>query len=386
MAKRLLYIAMHAWTSPIQVGSQAIAAQFVRNGWDVAYVSAPITLLNWLRPRASEYECRLREYRSGGQLAMEGRVWHYVPFALLSPNNRLLLRSSWLFEHWQHWTIPNVLSTVQQQGFGQVDLLMLDSIYQPFWLDVIAYKKSVFRIADHNAGFWGYGRGARASEDKIIQKSDCVVTASHAMQTLATARGAQQVMYLPNGVDFQRFNTGMPEKPIEYRALKGPIAVYVGVIAEWVDLTLIEACARARPDVQFVLIGPRVGRTPSLSHFYNIHFMGPRPATQIPAYLRHADVGLIPFRADRFTALIDHINPLKLYEYMAAGLPVVSTCWQELANLNSPAYRCESQASFVTGLSQALQPHHHTEHYRQFARTADWSTRTTALIEWASSV
>lgn len=383
MAKRVLYAAIHAWTSPLQVGSQAIAAQFAKNGWDVAYVSAPLTPLHWLRRGSGEYAWRMAEHRAGGGTALGGRLWHYVPFALLAPDNRPPLRARWLFENWHRLTTPNLPGILRSRGFGEVDLLVLDTLFQPFWLDLVPHRRSVARLADYNAGFPGYGGATEEAERKIVSRVDCVVTAAAGLDEVARGLGAKRVLRVPNGIDASRFEGELPPEPAEYAGWRGPIAVYVGAMAEWVDLSLVEACARSRPDVLFALVGPGPDDAAGFPELANVHFLGRRPPETIPAYLRNADVGLIPFRSPRLESLISRVNPLKLYEYLAAGLPVVSTRWAELEGLASPARLCATTDEFVAALDGAIAVPGDPEHLRAFAREADWSRRVAPLLDWA---
>ncbi|MCO7570128.1 glycosyltransferase [Pseudomonas chlororaphis] len=379
MVKRVLHIGIHCWTSPMRVGSHAIATQFVQQGWEVAYVAAPISAFNFLRPNSPVFQARLQEYRAGGQRDLAGKLWHYVPFSLLAPSNRRFLRSPWLFSHWSKMSWPNASQVVRDAGFGEVDLLFLDSIYQPAWLDDIRYKRCVMRLADYNAGFEGYGAGARQSEMNTLARADLVVTASRGLSQWASEHGAREVMYLPNGVDCERF-AGQPPLPDEYAALSGPIAVFVGDISTWVDLALVEACARAMPEVNFVLIGPCVNAPAGMSA--NVHFLGVRPHQQLVGYLRHAHVGLIPFHLQKCGSLVEHIHPLKLYEYLAAGLPVVSSRWTELEGLQSPAVLCSSTAEFIAAVRAALNETGQGPRYQDYAQSASWPNRLAPLFSW----
>ena len=379
MVKRVLHVGIHCWTSPMRVGSHAIATQFVEQGWEVAYVAAPISIINFLRPNSLVFQTRLQEYRAGGQSDLDGKLWHYVPFSLLAPSNRRFLRSPWLFSHWNKLSWPNVSQVVRDAGFGEVDLLFLDSIYQPAWLDEIRYKRCVMRLADYNAGFEGYGAGALQSEMSTMMRADLVVTASQGLSQWALEHGAREVMYLPNGVDCERF-AGEPPLPDEYAALAGPIAVFVGDISSWVDLAMVEACARAMPDVSFVLIGPCANTPTNMS--INVHFLGVRPHQQMASYLRHAHVGLIPFHLEACSSLIANIHPLKLYEYLAAGLPVVSSRWAELENLKSPAVLCSSTDEFIVAVRAALYETGQEPRYQHYAQSASWPNRLAPLFSW----
>jgi glycosyltransferase involved in cell wall biosynthesis len=99
----------------------------------------------------------------------------------------------------------------------------------------------------------------------------------------------------------------------------------------------------------------------------------------LPEYLRAADVGLIPFDVRNHPTLVHSIHPLKLYEYLAAGLPVVATRWRELERLQSPATLCESIEQFVTAIEGCVTREPQRELYRAYAERADWKHRVLAV-------
>jgi glycosyltransferase involved in cell wall biosynthesis len=114
---------------------------------------------------------------------------------------------------------------------------------------------------------------------------------------------------------------------------------------------MLEECARRMPDTAFVIVGPAMQSAPAWTGRPNVRLLGPRPYEQIPTYMRHADVGIIPFKPG---LLVHAVNPLKLYEYMAAGLPVVATEWEELKQMNSPALLATDADGFCRQLQAAF--------------------------------
>ena len=97
---------------------------------------------------------------------------------------------------------------------------------------------------------------------------------------------------------------------------------YVGEVADWFDTELILRLARRQPEWSIVLVGPATADARDALAGANVHVLGRRPYSELPRYLAGFDCGLIPFRASPLTAAV---SPVKLYEYLAAGKPVVST-------------------------------------------------------------
>jgi glycosyltransferase involved in cell wall biosynthesis len=131
----------------------------------------------------------------------------------------------------------------------------------------------------------------------------------------------------------------------------------VGAIEAWLDVDALVFAARTRPDWSFVLVGPITAHAAALQSFVNVHVLGPRPYEEVPALMRAADVGIIPFRGGAFLPLTSGINPLKLAEYLAAGLPVVAARLESLEALGAPAdlYEPDNAQGLVEALARALQ-------------------------------
>lgn len=382
--KRLLYIAQHAWASPIKVGSHAIATHFLESGWKVAYISAPISPFHFLRPNRSSFKERLKVMLSGGKKAFEGRLSHFVPFSLITPGNQIFNKAGWIINYWQILSIPNVLRKLTKGGFGEVDVIFIDSIYQPFWLDVIKYDKCIVRLADFNDGFRGFGRGAMCSQKKIIYAADLVVTASKSLGSDVRNNFSKRNLHISNGVDIKRFSIS-PPVPAEYQSLTGAIAVFVGDINFWVDLEIIAYCAGVLTDVNFMLIGPKLDQYLGMRLPKNIHFLGVRSHDKLPAYLLHATVGLIPFHLNDHQPLIAHINPLKIYEYLAAGIPVVSTFLPEVDGISDHVRFCKSKEEFLNALQDFLRAPPLREMVSKEAQDYSWEERLKPLFSWLES-
>jgi glycosyltransferase involved in cell wall biosynthesis len=113
----------------------------------------------------------------------------------------------------------------------------------------------------------------------------------------------------------------------------------------------------------------------------NLHFLGRRAYGDVPAYLHHANVGLIPFDAVNHAELVKSIHPLKLYEYAACGLPIVATEWEELTYLKSPAHLCRGADDFVRAIERAISSRPPREPLQAYAAAHDWGARVSALLD-----
>jgi len=109
--------------------------------------------------------------------------------------------------------------------------------------------------------------------------------------------------------------------------LPRPVVGFYGTIQDWVDLELIAHLARSQPKWSFVLLGQIMVPTDAVSGLSNVHLLGKRKHHELPAYCKGFDVGLIPYRIDE---RMPFVNPIKLREYLSAGLPVVSTAVPEV--------------------------------------------------------
>ncbi len=376
--KKLLMACSVYWDSPLQVGSHHLARAFLARGWEVGFISYPLTPLHLPFFHFPEIRARLRQCGRRIEHRAVGKLWSTVPFAFVAPANRALLRSRLVHRHWQQTAVPSIPTSLRRYGFDHVDLLYIDSPAQLSLLSAVQYDKAFYRLADHTSGFTFACPELLAMEREVATKVDLVAYTAHALEDYATTLGSRHTFLMPNGVDFSHFQTDDPVPP-EYAAIGGPIVVYAGSLRYWFDYELVRSLAQRLPDINVVLIGPDDLAQKNLNDLPNIHLLGPRPYATLPAYLRHANVGIIPFAVETYPDLIHGVNPLKLYEYMATGLPVVTTAWRELEYLDSPARLTSSTDEFIASVAETIARPPDQNALRRFASTHDWSSRIDAL-------
>ncbi|RLB66809.1 MAG: glycosyltransferase family 1 protein, partial [Deltaproteobacteria bacterium] len=193
-------------------------------------------------------------------------------------------------------------------------------------------EKVVYYCVDDHAAFTGYDKDqVLRDEEELCRCSDLVITTAMALQK-AKEPWNPNTLLVPHGVDFAHFNRALHEEfpcPPELQDIPKPRLGFFGLIRDWVDVDLLAQVAKKHSDWHFVLIGD-ADSSVDLNRYRtmpNMHFLGRKEYTDLPAYCQYFDVGLIPFKVNELTYAV---NPIKLREYLSAGLPVVSTPMPEV--------------------------------------------------------
>jgi len=170
------------------------------------------------------------------------------------------------------------------------------------------------------------GRRVRSHHPRVIERADVVMVSN---PVLAERHRAERpdLIIVSNGVDPVAFGEPVPRpSDLPPSGPDTPIIGYHGMISTWFDFDLMEGVMEARPGWRFVLVGPTdpevVERVEMLQERSNVTVLGERPSEAMPGYVQGFDVGVIWFEVDRMT---EGVTPLKMYEYMAAGVPCVAT-------------------------------------------------------------
>lgn len=183
----------------------------------------------------------------------------------------------------------------------------------------------VYDCMDELSAFQAAPREMKLRETELLQAADLVFTGGHSLYQ-AKRNAHRNVQAFPSSVDTAHFGLARQagiEDPLDQKALPRPRLGFFGVIDERMDLALLAGMAKLRPTWQFVMVGPVVKIDPAtLPQEPNIHWLGGRNYRALPAYLAHWDVGIMPFALNEATR---YISPTKTPEFLAAGLPVVSS-------------------------------------------------------------
>jgi glycosyltransferase involved in cell wall biosynthesis len=245
-------------------------------------------------------------------------------------------------------------------------------------------RRVVYYCVDDFAAFSGYNTNLMETlERRTIAASDVIITTSSKLYE-ERRRLHPRVHLVPHGVDFEHFARAPqlpPEAvPADLRAIRGPIFGYMGLITDYMDWPLIARAARARPDWSFVLLGDVRCDVGAVSGLRNVHLLGGRAYEQLPAYCRGFDVGLIPFSLNRLTRAV---NPIKLREYLAAGLPVVSAPLATVLRYRPSVQTAVTLDEFLVAGETALRLAHdgNQRERQELVRSEGWDARVEELSD-----
>ena len=217
-------------------------------------------------------------------------------------------------------------------------------------------------------------------EEILLNEADLIFVTSRELLKDKNGRKSP-ACFLPHGVDFNHFYSAVDtsgQMPPELEQLPRPLLGFYGTLAPWVDAELLRQVARAFPQASIVLIGPIWIDFAVPRELPNVHWIGPRPYRDLPSYAAHFDVGLIPFRQNVLTSCV---NPLKLLEYLALGLPVVSTPLPDLMSFGNLVSVARTADDFIEQVRVALDDHTPERRLQRFAVAAgeSWEARVNVI-------
>lgn len=379
----IVLAASASWETPAPVNAHHVARRLAARGHRVLFVES--VGLRPPAPLASGHDlrrvlARLRGF-AGGLREVEPRLHVLSPVIPLAGPRALREAALRLLA-------TSVARAARRLGFERPLLWAFLPSALPF-AEPLGARAVVYHCVDHYAANPGVDAGwVDALERRMLARADVVFATSPWLAERLRRAGRAALHEVPNVADvalFARAHEPLPE-PAELGGLPRPRAVYVGNLAAYrIDPALLEAVARS--GASLILIGP-VGLgdagapAPALRALLalpGVRVLGPRPPEALPAYLRHCDVALLPFLDN------DHTRaslPLKLWEYLAAGLPVVAT---PLPNLRGVAAEglvvaASGPAAFAAAVQGAArQPHEARAARLARARAHDWPARIEEL-------
>lgn len=342
------------WASKYWTNKQHIAARLAARGHRVLYVET----VGLRQPGLNTLDARriaARLKRGLGPIRkVRDNLWTLspltIPFSHSAPGIRsvnswqLRLRiQSWLSSH--NIRYPLVWT------------------YHPYMLDVVAAigpSRLIYHCVDDLGAIPGIDRIAfRRAEHQLLMLADAVFTTSHHLQQRCEAVAGRRAHYFGNVADIAHFAKARTctELPPDLATIATPRLGYIGALSDFkVDFGLLDAVAGAHPQWHVVLIGEeREGQRDEdlarLAQRPNVHLLGWKPYDELPRYLAGFDVALLPQRLNDYTRAM---FPMKFFEYLAAGRPIVSTPLDALRDLSDYFKAAATPHSFANAIAETL--------------------------------
>ena len=351
----VLLVSTADWDNPFWTNKQHVAVELVRQGRRVLYVESSGLRRPTLAPRDIGRILRrlVRALRPARQV--RAGLWVWSPTVLPwqgSPTVRRLNRL---------WLGLGLVLTLRRTGLDPAVLWTYSPLTQELY-DLKRFARIVYHAVDDIAAQPGMpAETIGEAEPLLVRRADLVFTTSPSLRERHAAAGARRCVLMPNVADAEHFGRALAPGiviPADLDALPPPRIGFVGAVSGYkLDFALIRAVAEARPAYSFVLIGQLGEGDPwtdasRLRGVSNLHLLGPRPYEALPAYLAGMAAAILPSGSNRYTAAM---FPMKFFEYLAAGLPVVATPLPALAEFAHLALTAPAEpAAFASALDRAL--------------------------------
>ena len=260
-------------------------------------------------------------------------------------------------------------------------------VEHPFWRNTarsLRNSRLIYDRMDFHQGFGTFFDDLIESERALMAEADLTVVSSDWLDR-DSAQWTPRRIVIRNGADYDHF-AECPDRV--YRDARGRRVIgYYGAIANWMDLELVGEVAGRFENCSVLLIGhDQVGARKQLARYANVQLLGEVEYGRLPFYLYGFDVCLLP---RRILPLTEAMNPVKLYEYVSAGRPVVAIDLPELEQFGDLVYTATSPEGFLAAVASALAESPEDQvvvRRRAFAAQQTWSRRTARLIEAVESL
>lgn len=347
---------------------------------EILYFDPPVTYLAPLKDKTAWK--RLFMYRKSGARGARDNLTVYAtpPVLPFFNKNRVINKIN------QKKIARFVRKKMKLHGFENPILWC----YSPTSADAAPYiphSSLVYDCVDRHSAYKGFidEETVNTLEKNLSEQANTVFATAIGLYDTLSQYNKNAVM-LPNGVNFEHFNRAANETfeiPEDMKDIKHPIVGFVGMLQECIDYDKIELIAKSRPDWSVVLIGKALPgvNLDYLKQYKNIHFLGMKKYDDLPAYIQNFDVCLNVFRDGNLSR---DVSPLKFYEYLATGKPIVSTPQPEqVLGYSDSVYISYGENDFIKRCEEAMaEPDNAKRDLRiAYARACSWDARVREMEE-----
>ena len=266
-------------------------------------------------------------------------------------------------------------------GVEPEPVVLASNIYAPALLSRLRKKLLLYDFNDHPLQFSATPPWASPYLRRTLSQAQGVFVVSEHYRRMLASETDRPLILLGNGVEMAHFEAPRA-LPADLAVLPAPRIGYVGLLSHFLDFGVLEALRRNRRGGTVVLVGPGTPATDAAVAEFGrregVVVLGPRSYADVPAYMQGLDVGVIPFRAD--DPYVRGINPNKVYQYLAAGIPVLTTPLLDLPPSPPDLLYASTAAEFEHSLEQALGGARDAARRRALARPHDWDALARRMV------
>lgn len=393
----IVMISMSRWDGDFSSAAWSLAKTFSKSQ-PVIYVDYPYTLLDYVRERKKASVAQRQSALWWGKNPVKPLPSFGEHLFALTP--RLMIPVNWLPEGMLYrffsgvndrilaYSIKKALKTL---GLGE---FIFFNSFNPLYLSKLPNgfepEFFIYQSRDNIRALEPYLRKHGASaEIQAIKQADLSIVTSRQLQADLAKLSGHPVQYLPNAADFDTFKRAFSENiplPKDLEGIPRPLIGYTGNICHRSNYPLLAKICETHADKSVVMIGPRnhwSSTDINLDAIPNLYFLGSKPIEQLPDYLAHFDVLILPFLLNEVTK---SIYPLKINEYLASGKPVVATPFSEDIKAFGTVIRLEdSPEKFAEAIEEELNSDSAEKQAARHAVAAKntWDNRVAQIWEMA---
>ncbi|GIN12687.1 glycosyl transferase [Shouchella clausii] len=384
MKKNIVFLSHTFIGGPFVVGSHHLAKELARQGHKVLHISTPLTLLHLFKKdeitslkrskkdsleKITDNCYQLIPSSYGLPWKISGEIYKKTKINLLTKPTEKIVKKS-------------IKSVFDNQV---IDYLLIDQPTMIGLENIIPSKKIIYRATDIYSEMLSDPNIVKAEID-LLEKSDAMIGTSPTVSSyLKSLDGELPLLTLENAADLNLFKS-KTKKPNYYVGMESPIMVYVGALDRRFDFQTIYWIASNLKSINIVLIGPLVEskEVECLSELSNVYIMGPIQYEKIPSYLQHADIAILP--------LSDHPSnkgrsPMKLYEYLASGLPIVCKAVDDLKKRQlKHVYFYEESEEILELIPELLNKKTDKDTIKNSFGEVSWENNTRKLMSFISDL
>jgi hypothetical protein len=363
--------------SNIKVGSHHYAEALADQGYDVLYVSFPVSIFHFLFFFISDNLTRIfRRYMVHKRV----KIHSFIPFSILPLFNIFPFNSLFFLKNWVSFSDIYLDKRIRYY-INNVDIVWIESSY---FINVVKKIKinnsnvNIYtRLADNVLAFKNFPPKYVYLLNESFSISNKIVISAKSLKSIIDIKYEQKLIHLPNGINTSNMDAYSIETPIEYRVDKNHIKlIYIGAIESWFDWGIIKHLLDNLADVSIYIIGP-IGKNISKIESKNLHLLGSVPHNQIGRYIKNASIGIIPFLRNE---LIDYVDPIKYYEYSYFGVPTVCTYWEEVSTFEDMIFLAKDKYEFYDQIKYLIDKNFLLGNVKVDLTSHDWKKNLKKLI------